>query len=476
MALDRAASLARDLRGTVTADPASLERAGRDGSHLVGRPIAVAAPEDVDDVVALVRWARREHVPLVARGGGTSLDGESVPQEGAVVVDLSGWNTVREIAPEEGWARVEPGVVNRALQEALRPLGRFFPPNPGSWNQSTIGGHVGTNASGPRSFRYGAMRAWVRGLDVVLGNAERVRLGTRAAKRSAGPDLVGMFVGSEGTLGIVTEVLVRIAPLPTVRRGIVAALPNGASLARIAGTLAQASGTGLSAIEYLDPECARALAEGRDTGWPIGSALLLLEIEADGPRDSEERLERVTRVLRTVDVTEPFREYEDADELWTERGQSGVVLDERFGHRVREDIAVPLSAIDTLVAELDRIARAEEVRLLLFGHLGEGSLHPNFAVDPAGAAADRIRDAVYAASLALRGTISAEHGIGRLKRPYLERELGPSAVRLLHALKQACDPDGILNPGKLYPPPPVEADGRSSPSPSGSVDARVPPE
>ena len=224
---DGGRSLASAVRGRVVTDPSLLARFARDGSHLSGRPSAVVMPADRDDVVALVAWARRHRTPLVARGGGTSLDGESVPPDGGVVVDLSGWSRLLEVDPEGLWARVEPGIVNYDLQRALRPYGSFFPPNPGSWTTSTVGGNVGTNASGMRSFRYGPTRAWVRELTAVLGTGASVHLGTRAAKRSVGPDLLQLFIGSEGTLGIVTEVTVRLAPLPPVRRGVAVPLPPG---------------------------------------------------------------------------------------------------------------------------------------------------------------------------------------------------------------------------------------------------------
>ncbi|HTT15455.1 MAG TPA: FAD-binding oxidoreductase [Thermoplasmata archaeon] len=453
MTPDRIGALARELRGSVSTDPRALARAGRDGSHLSGRPLAVVAPRDVDEVGVLVRWARHERIGLVPRGAGTSLDGESVPRDGAVVVDLSGWTAVREVRAEERWARVDPGVVNRTLQSVLEPLGWFFPPNPGSWATSTIGGHVGTNASGPRSFRYGPTRAWVRGLEAILGTGERVRLGSRAPKRSLGPDLLGLLVGSEGTLGIVTEVTVGLAPLPGVRRGLVVPLPPDVALGRLSAALGSAPGTGLSAIEYLDTECARDLAEDRGAAWPTGAALLLLEVEAADPGEADARQARIARRLESAGVRAPPLVYDDANRLWSERGESGRVLDERFGERIREDIAVPVPAVDALRAAIDRIAAREGVRVFVFAHLGEGSLHPNFVVDPSGPAAARIRDALYAESLRLGGTISGEHGVGALKAPYVARELGPTAVGMLRAVKRACDPDGILNPGKLYPPP-----------------------
>jgi FAD/FMN-containing dehydrogenase len=442
------------LRGELATDAVTLTRVGHDGSHLVGRPSASVRPADAGDVARLVAWARRTRTPLVPRGGGTSLDGESVPADGAVSVDLSGWNSVAEVNPDELWARVGPGVINLDLQHALRPFGLFFPPNPGSWTTSTIGGNIGTNASGPRSFRYGATRAWVRELDVVLGTGATMHVGSKAPKRSVGPDLLSLLVGSEGTLGIVTEAIVRVAPIPPVRRGLVVALPEGVRLGALASRLARTPGTGVSAVEYLDRGCATALAEGRRPVGPGGSALLMLEVEADDDTSARARVERLGDALRKAGADGPTEEFADADELWTLRGESSVVLDERYGHRIREDVAVPTARVDALLVEVDRIAREESVPLFLFAHLGEGSLHPNYVVDPSTPAAERVRAALLDAALRHEGTISAEHGIGRLKVPYLSRELGPEGVRLLWEVKRACDPDGILNPGKLYPPGP----------------------
>jgi glycolate dehydrogenase FAD-linked subunit len=407
----------------------------------------------------------------VARGGGTSLDGESVPPDGAVVVDLSGWSRLLEVDPDGLWARVGPGIVNRELHQALLRHRLFFPPNPGSWTTSTVGGNVATNASGPRSFRYGPTRAWVREVEAVLGTGTRVRLGSRVAKRSVGPDLLQMFVGSEGTLGIATEVTVRLAPAPELRQGLVVPLAPAAALGRLAGRLTRIPESGLSAVEYLDAGCAAALAEQRHARWPRAAPLLLLELEANDSAEVERRVGRVRSAIGERDRAGELTVFEDADELWTLRGASGDALNERFGLHVREDVAVPLACVDALVAELERIAGREGVPYYLFGHLGEGSLHPNYLVDPRTPVADRIRAAVLRASRALGGTISAEHGVGRLKRPFLAEELGAGAVALLWAVKQACDPDGILNPGKLYPTAPRAAP-RPSRSPWGGAGGR----
>ncbi len=452
MVADRALrTLGRALRGRIETDAAARARVAGDGSHLRGAPLARVVPADADDVVALVRWARRHRIGLVPRGAGTSLDGESVPADGTVVVDLGPWDRILEISASGRWARVQPGVVNGRLQEAVAPLGLFYPPNPGSWRTSTIGGNVGTNASGPRSFRYGATRRWIRAVEVVLGTGERLRLGSRAEKRSVGPDLLGLLVGSEGTLGIVTEVTVRLAPTPPVRWGLVVPLPGRVRLGRVATALAAAPATGLAAVEYLDPYSAAGLAAARGAGWGRRGALLLLEVEADRVAEARARVARIRTVLRRVGVAAAVRRFPGANRLWDLRGESGRVMDERLGERIREDVAVPPDRLDGMLAAVRGIARAERVPLHTFAHLGEGSLHPNLVVDPASPRAERIRAALYAAALDRDGTISGEHGVGRLKRSHLAREIGPVGIRLLRAVRQACDPDGILNPGKLYP-------------------------
>ncbi len=447
----RVASLRRAVRGPVSADPSDLAKAGRDGSHVTGRPLAVVAPRDVSDVVRAVRWARRHHIPLVPRGAGTSLDGESVPPDGAVAIDLRAWNRVLEVHREGRWARVGPGLVNADLQAALRPHGLFFPPNPGSWLTSTIGGHVATNASGPRSFRYGSTRHWIRALDAVLGTGEIVHLGTRSEKRSMGPDLLQTFIGSEGTLGIVSEVTVRLAPRPPVRWGLALPLPARPRLGPLAVALAQLPDSGLSAVEYLDAYSARGLVLSRGAPWSADTGRLLVEVEAERPAEAEQRVRRLGRLVRRFGIASAGVVFPESDRLWDLRGEAGRVMDEVLGSRIRDDVAVPPGQLDALVTALQRIARREGVAVHCFAHLGEGNVHPNFVVDPASRRADRIRRAMYEAALRLGGTMSAEHGIGRVKRAYVERELGRPAARLLRAVKDACDPDGILNPGNLYP-------------------------
>lgn len=446
---------ARSLRaadvGAVLDAPEASDRYGRDASHLRGRPSAGVRPRDADDLVRLVRWARARRCALVARGGGTSLEGESVPADGAVVVDLSGWDAVLEIAPEERLARVGPGVINRELHRALVPHRLFFPPNPGSWTTSTIGGNAATNAAGPRAFRYGATRHWVRGADVVLGTGERVTLGGRTTKRSAGPDLLSALVGSEGTLGIFTELTVSLEPLPARRAGVVVPVAPGRPIGPIVRAWVADPPGPLAAIEFVDATSAGSLAAEAGSRFPPGRDLLLLELESSDEATETAALARLLERLPALGVVEEPLVIADADDLWTLRGRSGLALDRTMGERIREDVAVPLPRLDELAAAVARIAASHGIPVATFGHVGDGNLHPNFGVDPDGPVADAVRRELYASVHALGGTISAEHGIGMLKAPYLGGEIDAPSLALLRTIKGACDPDGILNPGKLLP-------------------------
>ena len=442
--------LKRLLSGEIVEAAESLGRFEGDASHLRERPAAIVRPADPSDVVSLVRWARRVHCPLVARGGGSSLEGESVPSPGAIVVDFSGWNALTELDEQSRIARVGPGIVNLDLQRSVAPAGLFFPPNPGSWGVSTLGGNVATNASGPRSFRYGSVRQWVLAAEVVLGTGAKLTVGNLSSKRSTGPDLLQLLIGSEGTLGLFTELTLRLALIPPRRIGLILSLSGEPSVGSIAQRLASVPDLCLSAIEYLDLGSASALAAEEGARLPRDRPLVLLEIESRNEDDETRQLERLSSVIRSLGLREDPLVYPDADRLWSLRGRSGVALDRRWGARVREDVGVPLALVDRLLASIRDLAHRHQVAVHIYGHLGEGNLHPNFIVDPTSEVAGRIRAELLAESRRLGGTISAEHGIGTLKSSYLSLEVGDEGLALLRSVKGACDPDGILNPGKLY--------------------------
>jgi len=451
MRTSQIAQLRSRLRGRVRTEISERRRTARDSSPVVGSPDAVAYPADPADLVALVRWARRTGTPLTARSAGTSLDGESVPTHGGVVVEFGHWNRCISIDAVERVAQVEPGVVHQHLQRRVARRGLFFPPNPGSSTVSTIGGHAATNASGPRSFRYGPTRRWVRAISAVLGTGEMVRWGTDAPKRSMGPDLVSLLVGSEGTLALFTEISVGLAPLPARRLGLLVPWEPETPWSGLLARAYRPEGNSLSALEYLDPRAAAPLRE-RFAPKSGGSGLLLLEIESSSAAEEERHRIAVERMVRRAGATGRPVRFPDAEELWRIRGRAGEGLDLRGRARVREDIAVPRARIDDLRRGLARIAEEEGVPLVLYGHLGEASLHPNFLVDPTSDAGERIRYEVLRLAQGLGGTASAEHGIGTLKRAFVASEIDAPGVRLLGTLKKTLDPDGILNPGKLYPP------------------------
>ena len=347
--------------------------------------------------------------------------------------------------------RVGPGVVNHALHVALRGSGLFFPPNPGSWQSSTIGGNVSTNASGPRSFRYGPTRRWVHSAEVVLGTGDRVLLGPSTAKRSLGPEMLDLVVGSEGTLGLVTSVTLRLARAPGRRCGVAVPVPDGTRVGALALALAGRVSLPLSAIEYVDRTVAAALRERPDSRLPGRGALVLVELENETIEPETAALADLDAALREAGLSEAAAVLPDADRMWSLRGEAGALLAEATGPSVREDVAVPLGTLDRLLARIHEIAASEGVDVHVYGHLGQGNLHPTLALDPSSHAGRRARSLLLDAARALGGTVSGEHGVGAVKREFVPAELGGAAVRVLYGWKALCDPDGILNPGKLLP-------------------------
>lgn len=284
----------------------------------------------------------------------------------------------------------------------------------------------------------------------MLGTGERITLGSLAWKRSAGPDLLPLLIGSEGTLGIFTELTVRIVPRPRTRVGLLAAVSRTCSLGEVAQELQDWKGEGLVAVEWVDAQVAQALAEGSRTPLPAGAGgLVLVEVES-ASREGRPWVEAWSRRLLRSGLSAPVVPFPDADQLWRERGRAGHLLDERVGPRVREDVAVPLSAWDELLRRVRVLAHREGIPLLLYAHLGEGSLHPNFLVDPASLTAARLRQGLWQIAWELGGTASAEHGLGVQKAPVFAREHGDVPVRVMRALKREMDPAGILNPGKFF--------------------------
>ena len=431
---------------------------GYDNSRRHAQPDAVALPRDAAQVQALVRACRQHHVPVVARGRGTNTTGAAVPVAGGVVVSFERMDQVVDVRPGDRCAVVQPGVLNGDLQRALAPHGLFWPPDPTSADYSTVGGNLACNAGGPRAVKYGASRDNVLALAAVTGAGELVRCGAATTKGATGYDLQRLLVGSEGTLALVVEATLRLTPLPHARRLMRALYRDvGAAAAAVARLMAQPVTP--SMLEFMDGDCERLARDVGGAELP-GSAGALLMIEADG---DEATLAHAVNVLAAAAAGEGLLLIDDADDeagrarLWAARKALSPALRTLAPGKINEDVVVPVSRIPALVDGVRGIARDVQLPIVTFGHAGNGNLHVNILYDPADADATARAHAalsrVFALTLSLGGTLSGEHGIGLAKRDFMADAIDASTLALMRQVKSVFDPDGILNPGKLLPPP-----------------------
>ncbi|MFH8804574.1 FAD-binding oxidoreductase [Streptomyces sp. NPDC017936] len=417
-------------------------------------PAAVVQPHDTAEVAAVVVYCAEHGVPVVARGAGTGLSGGANAVEGAVVVSFSAMDRVLRIDPDERLAVVQPGVVNEDLRAACAAEGLWYPPDPASAPWSTIGGNVATNAGGLCCVKYGVTRDYVLGLEVVTGRGDVVRLGRRTAKSSAGFELAGLLVGSEGTLGLVTEVTVRLRGERAQEHTVVgyfADLPSaGRAVARVV-----ASGVVPSALELVDRFSLRAVDEWKNMGLTDGGDVLLLaRCDAPGAVGAQEA-DTVLACFEAVGATWSARSGDpaEADALFAARRLVYPAL-ERLGMVLSEDVCVPRGLLPEMLACLEDVAARHGVHIATLAHAGDGNLHPMLVV-PRGDERELARcrgvfEEVVDQALALGGTVTGEHGVGLLKMRGLADELGPAVLDLHRGIKRVWDPAGILNPGKVF--------------------------
>ncbi|MBM7082216.1 FAD-binding oxidoreductase [Micromonospora humidisoli] len=447
----------------VLTDPDLLRLHRRDEADLcaAGTPLVVVRPRDTAQVVVVVRAAARHGVPVVPQGARTGLAGAANAVDGAVVVSTVAMTAIREIDPVARIAVVQPGVVNATLARAVREQGLYYPPDPGSWESSTIGGNVSTNAGGMCCVKYGVTTEYVLGLEVVLASGEVLRTGRRTAKGVAGYDLTRLFVGAEGTLGVITEVTVALRPAPEESLTMVAVFDStaGAGTA-VAGIAAQ--GLTPSLLELLDRTHLRAIEAYRPMGLRTDAQALLLAAADTGPRAADD-LARIAGVCTAAGAQEVYAATDavEAAALLQARRLAHPAM-EKFavdtypdgnGGLIIDDVAVPRGALATLLDGVARIATECGVPIGVVGHAGDGNLHPNIVVDRADPASlergRRAFDEIIRLGLELGGTCTGEHGVGLLKRDWLAREIGPVGVRVHQAIKAALDPAGLFNPGKV---------------------------
>jgi glycolate oxidase len=434
----------------VLTDPHEVTAYAGDESRarVEGLPLAVVAARSVEDVQAALRWANRYRVKVSVRGSGTGLTGGAVAYPDGIVVSLAAMDAILRVDTANRLADVQAGVVTAEIDRAAAPYGLMYAPDPASYRESTIGGNIATNAGGLRCVKYGVTADSIAGLEVVLANGDLIRTGGRTRKDVVGYDLTRLFVGSEGTLGVVTGATVRLVPrpigAPVTFRAVFPTLPS----AGVAVTAVMSSGVVPEVMELMDRPSVEAVERYQPTGLSIDGAAAVLVGQLVGPRARADSavVAELCRDAGALSVEEA-----DGDVLLEARRVTGRALTAQ-GLRVSSDVAVPISRLADMFAAIDAIAAEEGVRIPTFAHAGDGNLHPSVLVDPDDPtgrdAGERVLDRVSDAALAMGGTLSGEHGIGSLKRHALPKQLDPPTLAAHRLVKDAFDPNHILSPGR----------------------------
>ena len=437
----------------VLKDEASLYSYGFDASIHHAMPDVIVRPESTEDVVSIVKIAHEHAIPIIPRGAGTALSGQAVPIKGGIILDMIAMNKIKEVRIEDLYCVVEPGVIYGKLNEELAKYGFFFPPSPGSGDVCSVGGMIATNASGMRAIKYGATRDYVLGLEAVFPPGKAYRLGSRTIKNSSGYQIERLLVGSEGTLGVITEATIRISPLPEKRA---VALASFNSLYDAGKGVANIISAGIlpSALEIMDRVCIEAVNKSMNIGLPDAEAILLIEKDGKG-EEIRKDMEKIAEICKRSGATKiEFTDDEERmKELW--KGRKGVLPSlSRYGENMvsvslADDMSVPISKIPDAIKAFQKIAEENNILIGTYGHAGDGNLHTKILIDPTKEEnwrnAERAVDRIYQKVYELGGIVSGEHGIGISKAPWMVKE----NLELMDKIKASLDPKNIMNPGKM---------------------------
>ena len=441
--------------GKVTIEPEIIVSHSGDKWSASHAPEVVVFAESTADVAAVLVFAHERRIPVTARGAGVGYVGGCVPAHGGIALSLMRMNRILGVYPEDGVAIVQPGVITRDLQDAARALGWEYPPDPASLKECSIGGNIATNAGGPRCLKYGVTRNYVLGLEVVLADGRVLRSGGRLHKNKTGFDLVGLFTGSEGLLGVVTEATLRLIPKPPCRAMLAAIFPEF-SLAAAAVQAILNAGHLPSALEITDTFTLDAARKRLGPGvFPPGNAHLIVEIDGR-PTAVTAELEELYQLLQALGASSIERAPDEAscERIWQLRREFSYALRDTGMTKLNEDIVVPRSKLVDLVTFACKLQAETGIPVACFGHAGDGNIHTNLMVgdyaDPAvRARAERALDLLFQWVLAQGGAITGEHGVGLAKQRWVRQALGEVSFEVHQSLKQALDPHGILNPGKF---------------------------
>jgi glycolate oxidase len=442
--------------GRVQTDPALISGYAHDEAEWAehGVALALVRPQHEEEIAALVRVCAEHGVAVVPRGAGTGLSGGANATDGCVLVSTEAMNRIVEIDPVERLAVMQPGVVNDDLRAACAEQGLWYPPDPASSPWSTIGGNVATNAGGLCCVKYGVTRDYVLGMRAVVGDGRLVRLGRRTAKGVAGYDLCGLFIGAEGTLGFITEVTVRLLGARQHERTIVGYFDSVVDAGHAVRLVSEA-GIVPSALELVDQHCLAAVDAWKNMGLSAeANALLLGRVDEPG-EGGDETAERMAECFRQGGASWAARstDQQEADALFAARKLAYPAL-ERLGPLLTEDVCVPRARVPEMLERIERAAVTHDTKIANIAHAGDGNLHPLMITPPGDDAARKRAQAAFEDiiddALELGGTVTGEHGVGLLKRRGLAQEVGEDVLEMHRAVKQALDPRGIFNPGKIF--------------------------
>lgn len=423
--------------------------------NMQAMPDAVISPRNAKEVSDIVKVCNEFRVPVVPRGSGTNLCGGTCPTEGGIVLLFKHMNKILEIDEENLTVTVQPGVITLQMANAVEAKGLFYPPDPGSMKISTIGGNINENSGGLRGLKYGVTRDYVIALEVVLANGDILRTGGKLAKDVAGYDLTRLMVGSEGTLGIITEATLKLIPKPETKKTMLALYQDLESAARSVSKIIANKIIPIT-LEFLDQPTLKVVEDYAQIGLPTDAKAVLL-IEQDGAPEVVNRdIEKIIEVCKQEGAVsvQVAQSDEEAEKLTTARRTALSALARLMPTTILEDATVPRSEIAKMVNAIGKIAEKYKLDICTFGHAGDGNLHPTCPTDSRNhEEMERVEMAfveIFEKAVELGGTITGEHGVGVMKAPYLELKLGKEGIAVMKAIKQALDPNNIMNPGKVF--------------------------